>query len=129
MGAILFSKAIEGLSLARAADGYSKETLKIYQWALTQMASYLKNPEFKTITPEQVQSFYAFLQTDYIPKRSSGETGPLKPRSIENAWTAIRSFYNWATAEMGVKKRPDDGIKRPRYKAAEVSPFTNDEVR
>lgn len=129
MGAIKLSKAIEGFLISRSAEGYSKETLKIYEWALIQMSNYLQDPDLKTITPEQIQAFYSFLQTDYIPKRTSGEPGPLKPRSIENAWTAIRSFYNWATAEMGVKKRPDGGIKRPRYKATAISPFTPEEVR
>lgn len=129
MGAMSLSKAVEGFLIAKSAEGYSQATLNIYKWALTTMVEHLNDPEFKTITPSQIQAFYAYLQTDYVPKRSNKDTSPLKPRSVENAWTAIRSFYNWATADLGLKKRPDGIIKRPRYKPKAITPFTSDEVK
>jgi integrase/recombinase XerD len=129
MANMSLSKAIEGFLISRAAEGYSQETLKIYRWALSAIVEFLDDPEIKSITSTELQSFYAYLQNDYIPRRTNGDTSPLKPRSIENAWTAIRSFYNWASSDLGVKKRPDLGLKRPRYQPAEITPFSPEEIK
>jgi integrase/recombinase XerD len=129
MVAMLLSKAIEGFLIARTAEFYSPDTLDIYKWALKLMSDYLSNPEVKSITPSDVQRFYVWLQTEYKPKRTNGDDSPLKPRSIENAWTAIRSFFNWATIDLKLKSRPDTNLKRPRYKPAEITPFSPEDVR
>lgn len=129
MSSMVLSTAVEGYFMAKDADDYSKETLKIYRWALNLMTEYLKDPKVKSIKSSDLQSFYAYLRNEYVPHRTNGDTSPLKPRSIENAWTAIRSFYNWATEELGIEKRPDSTLKRPRYKPAEIQPFTEDEVK
>jgi integrase/recombinase XerD len=129
MGSIDLHKAVEGFLIARAAEFYSPNTLNIYRWALTLMANYLENPELKSITQTDIQRFYLWLQTEYKPRRTNGNDAPLKPRSIENAWTAIRSFYNWASVDLKLKNRPDGTLKRPRYKPAEVTPFTPEEIK
>jgi len=59
----------------------------------------------------------------------NGNQDPLTPRSIENVWTAMRSFFNWAAPELELSFRPDKYIKRPRYKATEIVPFTESEVK
>jgi len=41
----------------------------------------------------------------------------------------MRSFFNWAAPELELSFRPDKNIKRPRYKAAEIVPFTESEVK
>ena len=129
MANMLLSKAVEGFLISRSAEGYSQETLKIYRWALSTMADYLGNPEMKAVTSADLQAFYAYLQKEYVPRRTNGDKSPLKPRSIENAWTAIRSFYNWSSSELGLKKRPDLGLKRPRYQPAEITPFSAEEIK
>jgi len=61
----------------------------------------------------------------------NGDTSPLSRRSVENIWTAIRSFYNWAEAELSIPRdaRPDIGLKRPRYAPSEIDPYTEDELK
>jgi integrase/recombinase XerD len=93
------------------------------------MVEYLNNPEIKAVTSKELQGFYTYFQTSYIPHRANGDKSPLKPRSIENAWTAIRSFYNWASNELGLKKRPDTLLKRPRYRPAEITPLKADQIK
>jgi hypothetical protein len=60
------SKAMEGFLIARTAEGYSPETLKIYRWALTVMVNHLNDPPLSSILPTDLQHFYAYLQHDYI---------------------------------------------------------------
>ncbi len=129
MGSMALSKAVEGFLISRTAEGYSQETLKIYRWALSSIVEYLKDPDVTSITPIDLQSFYAYLQTEYVPQRTNGDKSPLKPRSVENALTAIRSFYNWAGSDLGIKKRPDTSLKRPRYKPAEITPYSPEEIK
>jgi integrase/recombinase XerD len=122
------AEASKGFLLMKATE-YSPNTLKIYEWALSNLCAFLNDPEVKKITDLDLQRFLLFLQNDYQPNRKNGESGPLKPRSIENAWTAIRSFFNWATEEFTLKKRPDRNIKRPRYQPAVIVPFSEEEIR
>lgn len=94
MANVFLSKAVEGFLLSKTVEGYSQETLKLCRWALSAMVEYLKDPDIKAVTSKELQGFYAYFQTSYIPHRTNGDKSPLKPRSIENAWTAIRSFFN-----------------------------------
>lgn len=103
--------------------------MKIYKWALSAVVEFLNDPDVKTVTSAELQSFYAYFQNEYVPRRMNGDTSPLKPRSIENAWTAIRSFYNWCSSELGIKKRPDSALKKPRYQPAEIAPLSAEEIK
>jgi integrase/recombinase XerD len=121
-------QALKGFLLMRSADGYSKNTVELYRWALELMLDYLKNPEVEDITQKDLLEFFVWLREGYEPKRRNGSTEPLKPRSIENIWTAMRSFFNWATSELSLKTRPDRRIKRPQYDPPEIIPFTQEQV-
>jgi integrase/recombinase XerD len=123
------SKAIPGFILVRTADGYSPNTLAMYEWALNLISEGLGDPEIEVITTEQLQRFYVWLRTEYVPTRFDKKEHPLAPRSVENIWTAMRSFFNWAVEEFGLKTRPDSSIKRPKYKPAEIVPLTEEEIR
>lgn len=125
---VTLSKAIEGFIIHRRAEGYSPATINIYRWAFERMLDYLGNQPLPDIKSEDIQRFYLWLQTDYTPNRKNGDTSPLNPSSVEKAWTTIRSFYNWATVELGIK-RADQKIKRPKYKPKEIMPFSSNEVK
>ena len=122
------SEASKGFLLMRATE-FSPATIDIYRWALEKrLMSFLGDIEVDQITETDLLRFFTYLRNEYKPNRKSGETSPLKPRSIENAWTAIRSFYNWATMEFGLKNRPDKNVRRPRYRPAEIVPFSQEEI-
>jgi integrase/recombinase XerD len=125
---MLMSDAVNGFLLMKATE-FSPATLDIYRWALNRMVIYLEDPEISHITSDDLHKFFYYLQYDYKPVRKNKDTTPLKPRSIENAWTAMRSFFNWATTELELKQRPDENIKRPKYRPAEIVPFSEDEVK
>jgi integrase/recombinase XerD len=123
------SKALNGFLIAKAADGYSKNTINLYQWGLELLSLNLEDPETEKITFYNLQSFMAWLQSDYKPKRPNGDISPLAPASIENIWIAIRSFFNWALVELDLDKRPDINLKRPKYQPKVIHPLIQDEVK
>lgn len=125
---MLLRKAVEGFLIAKTADGYSPETLKMYRWALELMSSHLGDRELAEIGPEDLERFWTWLRVDYRPRRMNGDVSPLSGRSLENVWTANRSFFNWASEMFTLRERPDLRIKRPRYRPEEISPLSQEET-
>ena len=123
-----FSKAVEGFLISKAADGYSQNTIEVYQWGLRILNGHLKPIDVSKITPVDLQRFMVWLQNGYEPKRSGGDTSPLTAASRENIWIAIRSFFNWAEIELELAKRPDGRLMRPKYQPRQIKPFTEDEI-
>jgi site-specific recombinase XerD len=122
------SYALNGFLDAKAADGYSLETLAMYKWGLSLLGNFLADKEIEAVTHLEIQQFFGWLRDGYIPTRRNLKTGPLTPRSIENIWTAMRSFFNWLTSEGYVTERPDHKIARPRYEKRQIQPFTQEEI-
>lgn len=123
------SKAVAGFIIARQADAYSPRTLEIYTWGLKRLAQCLGDPDVEQIAPADLTRFFAWLNTEYRPRRKVNAPTPLKPGSVQNAWIAVRSFFNWATPELKLASRPDRDIHRPRFQYPEVQPFTAVELK
>jgi len=115
--------------LLYVSGNMSLTTRDLYSWALSRLSAHLGNPELKSIKPDDLDSFWSWLRNDYVPTRMSGNTAPLSGRSLENIWTAQRSFFKWCVDTGRLKRRPDLHIRRPEYSETEVEPFTEDEVR
>jgi integrase/recombinase XerD len=112
---------------ARIAAGYSENTLVVYLWALTRLAEYLGDPEIENISRPELDRFMLHLRTTYIPNRPGGDKSPLSGSSLENAWKAIRSFFNWSSKEFSFD-RPDNELARPKYTTAPIKPFLDTEL-
>jgi integrase/recombinase XerD len=125
---MLLSQAIEGYILDRLAGGYSPATMDIHKVFLSRLDGYLQSPVLNKITPADLNRFMVWLQSEYVPNRMSGDTSPLAPASIDGAWRAIRSFYKWAAEALQIN-RPDAGLKRPRYKPAQVSALSQADIK
>lgn len=113
------STALEGFFITRTAEGYSPGTLMAYSWSLKLLTRFLNDPPVETIKHQDLLNFFAWIQTDYKPLSGS---------SIENIWKAVRSFYNWASVELGIE-RPDNNLPRPRYTSPQIQPFTAEEIQ
>ena len=122
-------KAIEGFLIAKAADGYSPNTIDRYQWGLTILLFYVKNANVHEITKKDLQAFMVWVQSEYQPHRPNDDTTPLAPASRENIWIAIRSFFNWAEVELKLDSRPDNRLARPRYQSKVIQPFNEEEIK
>ena len=124
---MLLSQAIEGFQISRLADGYSPNTIDVYTWGLDRLTDHLQDPELQDITRTDLRLFMGWLRNDYQPNRMNGDQSPLAGSSVENAWKAIRSFYNWAVIELKIE-RPDTDLPRPEYAKPEIQPFTEEEL-
>lgn len=92
------------------------------------MVDFLADKEIEAINDFDMQQFFIWLRAGYMPKRKSLSIEPLTPRSIENIWTAMRSFFNWAFSEGYVNTRPDHKVAKPKYRPRQIQPFTQEEV-
>lgn len=112
------------------SDGKSKNTIELYRVYLTRMIEYLNDPDIHSIQPEDIQRFYAYMQTDYHPHRKGKKKNadPLSKSTINRIWVAIRSFYNWAEVKLGVT-RADTDINLVDDLQDEIIPFSQDEIK
>ena len=112
-------EAMTGYKIERLADGYSPATIDVHLRFLSKLEDYLHNPDVDSITAQDLSKFMGYLRTEYIPKRSSGDTSPLLPASVDGAWKSIRSFFKWS--EDGISlPRPDLKLHRASFQSAPI---------
>lgn len=123
------SKAIDGFIFALAADGYSKSTIDLYRIMLTNLITYLMDCDVADVKNSDLVRYFAFLRTDYIPRRQGDSIGPLSGSTLQNHWKAIRRFFRWAQEDLGVKNRPDQKLRLPTNNPREILPLSETDVR
>lgn len=112
---MLISDAIHGFYLHMLGSNYSPITAKNYKTFLNCMVVQIGNVNIETIRKNQI---VAFLQS----LREEGKS----ESTVYAYWRTIRSFYNWASIELGIE-RPDN-IPSPGFSTKPVVPFTHDEI-
>lgn len=129
------SKAVEGY-LLYAQTYYAEATVTRLNITLKKIIEHLGDPEFESITTEDLQNYFKFLKT-YVPHRFTRKLKegqePKKPvpislAGIDNYWKAIRSLYQWGDKNFKVG-RPDKMIPQPKFTLGEVKAFTPDELK
>lgn len=118
----MLKDVIDGFNLSRSADGYSTNTLNIYNQHFRQLLNFIGNVEIESVTPENLQSFMVYLKDEY--KTRSGT--PYSAKSRANAWCALRSLWGWAD-KLYQCGRPDLTINEPETPEQAIIPFTEDE--
>lgn len=120
--------AVDLFLLHLSADGYSQNTEDLYRWALQLLNTYLNNPQLGAIQPVHLDQFWSWLRNEYQPKRKNQKNHPLTGRSLENIWTAQRSFFGWCHTTGKLRRRPDLHIRKPEYAERIIEPLTEDEI-
>ncbi len=121
------SKALEGFQTFKLAGAVSLGTVVGYRHDLEQFRAHVGDRDVGRLTVEDVRGFLAWMRTDYKPKRFSGATHPLSPKSLRNYWVVLSSFFDWLQREFGY----DDlmaTIPAPKCKRAPVEPFTREQI-
>jgi integrase/recombinase XerD len=120
-------KAIGGFISYKSAEGLSDRSLDSYQRTLRGWANHEGDPPLKAINAQDITQYLTWLRIEYSPQRLSGKTHPLSPKTLRNVWITLSSFSSWASTEFGLPN-PMKEIPPPKFKKAEVTPYTQDEV-
>ena len=124
---LTLSKTLTGFIQHKVAEGLSPNTLVNYERHLVVLTDYLGNASIGQVTSQDLRSFFAWLRTDYEPKRLTGGDQPLSPKTRRNIWATLRSFFSWASEEFDLAN-PMNSVKAPRFERPPVEPFTKNEV-
>lgn len=121
--------ALEGFLFTLKADGYSPATVDLYRIMLTTLAGFLNDREVAKITPADLTRYFAYLRSDYTPRRQGSNNAPLSGSTLQNHWKAIRRFFRWAEEDLGLQTRPDSRLKLPPNNPRAIMPLAEEEVR
>lgn len=127
------SEAFEGFRLHLLASGYSNDTVRVYSTYLKLLCKQLGDPDIVTVTSQQLVQFMGWLASEYKPKRKGYQKGPVRPSTLSNTWSAIRSMFKWhaetfkkSSGKPG-NSRPDLVLARPKNHYEQVQPFSREE--
>lgn len=67
------------------------------------------------------------MRTEYVPRRFSGDTRNLSPKSLRNIWISLCEFFTWAHTEFTMNN-PMKSVPAPKFKVPDVEPYTQDEI-
>lgn len=123
-------RAIEGWYLFFITSGNSKSTADLYRIYLDRFCEFWGNAEIEKITEQNILQFYAYMQTDYIPRRQSGNPVPLKQSSVMKIRNALVSLFTWAKDQRLTDSSLIDRLKTFKVSdQEEVLPFEVDEIK
>ncbi|HUV26009.1 MAG TPA: phage integrase N-terminal SAM-like domain-containing protein [Anaerolineales bacterium] len=125
---MLLSDAIKYYKVCKLADGYSPETLEVYEWAHIHFIDFVGDMPVGDIELERLRTFMLYMREDYTPNRAGGSTAPLSSSSLENLWKALRSFFIWAEEELEIP-RPDKRLAKPPNPPPEINPYTHEDIK
>jgi len=121
------SKALQGFSIDRRAQGYSPATIKVYESCLNHFRNFLGEVEIENITKLNLLEFFYYLRTEYKPRRFSGSLEPLSPASLDNFWISLRSLYKWCHLELEIENISLE-LPRPKFEPPEIAPLSRKEI-
>lgn len=126
---MILPNALDGFYFHMKAEGYSDSTIDLYRYMLTVLDRFLESPRVEAITASDLTRYFAYLRSDYKPRRNGSNHGPLTGSTLQNHWKAIRTFFRWAVDELDLKGRPDEKLKLPKNNPEAIQPLSEDEVK
>jgi integrase/recombinase XerD len=120
-------RAVSGFLQYREAEGLSPSTLEVYRDHLARWVEHVGEANVSRVTSQQIRAFLIWLRTDYKPRRLTGGDQPLSLKTLRNYWVSLSAFYTWASTEFGFPS-PMKTVPAPKFEAAPVEPFTQEEV-
>jgi integrase/recombinase XerD len=122
------NQAITGFLIYKSAEGLTPRSIDSYQRILDKWRDYHGDSILNSITSQDILQYLNWLRRDYQPKRLSGTTQPLSPKTVRNIWITLSSFFHWAEREFALPN-PMQHVPAPKYQKAPIEPFTQIEVK
>jgi integrase/recombinase XerD len=127
MPGLKLSQAVPGFLQHKAAEALSPRTLECYEQHLRHWQEYAGDVDVGQVTTQNLRAYLAWLRTDYKPRRLTGGTQPLAPKTIHNFWITLSAFFTWATVEFEFPN-PIKAVPAPKFEEAPVEPFTKEDI-
>jgi integrase/recombinase XerD len=116
--AITFDHAIEGYWLARRGN-FSQGTISEYSVTFRRFAERFGATPLVDITPADVQRWMA----DTVAAHK------LSKKSMCNIWTALSSFWTWASVELDVPHVIRNHVQMPEYRSPVIEIYSELEIK
>jgi integrase/recombinase XerD len=129
MSSPALSRVIEGFILHQSASGRSPNTIRNYKGDLLRFQDYLENCEVKSITPQQIESFFVYLKNDF--RITHVATTPIAPKKISqktlsNAHGTLAVFWKWVCNEYNLKN--PFKVAPIQFYSKPILPLKNEEI-
>ena len=116
---------LTGFYLSKQAEGCSPNTPIEYRkdfahftcWCASQQQS-----DPTRITTRDLKAFLAWLRT-----QPNGHGKSLSPKTVYNAWVALRSFYRWLAEETG-SQNPMLPVPAPKVQPGVIEPLSREQI-
>jgi len=129
MKPLRLSQAFTGFLLDKEASGKSQYTLRNYRYTFQKVKCYLqkRDPRLPDVERADWIGFFAWLQRQTIGGAAARDE-LLSAKTINNVYTDLHAFYNWAVALDLVERNIIATIERPDYQKYHVRPFSKADV-
>jgi integrase/recombinase XerD len=124
---ITISKAIDGFTKFKMAEGLSPRSVESYEWQLNKWLEHVGDRPVGEITSKDITDYLAWIRTNYKPRRFNGQTNPLAGKTLRNVWITFMSSFGWLNLEFKIPS-PVKGIPAPRFQEVSPQPLTKEEV-
>lgn len=121
------SKAIPGFIQYKAAEALSPVTLRSYSDDLKKWLGFTGDKKVEKVTTGDLRAFFVWLRTEYKPRRYSGKTHPLSPKTIRNIWVSLSAFFTWACLEFEISN-PMKLVPAPKFEEKPFQPFSKEQI-
>jgi integrase/recombinase XerD len=98
------SKAMDGFLRFKVVEGLSDTTIVSYRALLGCFLDHGHDIQLATIESHDIEDFFYWLRTDYVPQRITGSSKPLSPKTVYNFWVSLKSFFAWAYRQEFINK-------------------------
>ena len=114
-------KAVQSFLQAKPAEALSRRTIAGYADTLNQWLEYTGQVEVCKITAPNIRAYLAYLRTEYQPRRITGKTHPLSPKTPRNVYITLASYFAWLSVEFGLESSLKP-IPTPKFRSWRSSP-------
>ncbi len=125
-------KYAEGWFLSGEISQHSAATLANRRLIIKNLLWFLRRKRYDACATMELRQFLAYLTTGH--KEPGGrwgnaqQTKPVKPRTVKDYHSCLRSLFNWIVAEGGLASSPMVRIPAPVDRPDTIQPFTEAQV-